>query len=232
MKRLLAVAILAALALVPGGTRGDFLENFDSYANGTSMHGVGGWEGWDGNPAGTAYVSNAQSVSSPNSVDISGSADLVHPFSDITDGLWYVSAKQYVPSGTTGSNYFILLNSYPYINVPDSWSVSLLCDLDAGTVTDFWKTSNTVALAKDRWVDIDVSIDLDGNHVNAYYDNQLVLSGPWYGDTKALQAIDLYSENTGPVYYDDIRAYIPEPCSLILLALGALGLFVWRRRRG
>ena len=61
-------------------------DNFDSYATGSSLHGQGGWEAWDNNPATTVYVTDDQSRSSPNSVDIawfSGvSGDIVQQFTE------------------------------------------------------------------------------------------------------------------------------------------------------
>ena len=52
-------AVLAVLAL-PSLALAQWSDNFDGYANGTSLHGVGGWAGWDNNPAATGFVTNAQ----------------------------------------------------------------------------------------------------------------------------------------------------------------------------
>ena len=71
--------------------------NFDSYTNGQDLHGVDGWKGWDNDPAATAYVSNAQSRSPENSVDIKGSTDLVHEFSGYTSGYYIFTAWIYLP---------------------------------------------------------------------------------------------------------------------------------------
>jgi hypothetical protein len=40
------------MSLVPAG----WSDNFDSYELGSSMHGQGGWKGWDNDPTWTAYV--------------------------------------------------------------------------------------------------------------------------------------------------------------------------------
>jgi len=73
-------------------------ENFDSYTNGQDLHGVGGWKGWDNDPFWTAYVSNVQSRSPENSVDIKGNADLVHEYSGYTTGQYIYTAWIYLPS--------------------------------------------------------------------------------------------------------------------------------------
>ena len=87
-------------------------ENFDSYALGSSMHGQGGWKGWDNDPQWTAYVTDNQSRSSPHSVDIQFPADIVYEFTGISSGIWTFIDWVYVPSDFSGENYFILLGQY------------------------------------------------------------------------------------------------------------------------
>jgi len=70
-------------------------EDFDSYADGSSMHGQGGWKGWDNDPTWTAYVSSAKSLSN---VDIKADADLVHEYDGYTTGDYTYTAWQYIPS--------------------------------------------------------------------------------------------------------------------------------------
>ena len=55
-------------------------DDFDSYENGSSMHGQGGWKGWDNSSDYTAYVSNVKSRSPPHSLDIKAPADLVRTY--------------------------------------------------------------------------------------------------------------------------------------------------------
>ncbi len=71
-------------------------DNFDSYALGSSMHGEGGWMGWENDPAWTAYVTDDQSRSSPHSVDIVADADLVHEYVGVTSGAWTYTVWQYI----------------------------------------------------------------------------------------------------------------------------------------
>ena len=60
--------------------------------------GQGGWDGWAGNPGADAFVTDSMSYSSPNSLAVSGSADVVQTWGGITNGLWYAKAWTYVPS--------------------------------------------------------------------------------------------------------------------------------------
>jgi hypothetical protein len=86
------------MSLEQVGTGVVWSDNFDSYADGSSMHGQGGWKGWDNDPIWTAYVTSAQSQSSPHSVDIKQDADLVHEYSGYTTGQYVYTAYQYIPS--------------------------------------------------------------------------------------------------------------------------------------
>lgn len=86
------------LSLEQVGTGVVWSENFDAYAAGSSMHGQGGWKGWDNDPQWEAFVSDAKSRSPENSVDIKTDADLVHEYDGYTSGVYVYTAWIYVPS--------------------------------------------------------------------------------------------------------------------------------------
>ena len=86
------------MSLEQVGTGVVWSENFDAYAAGSSMHGQGGWKGWDDDPTWTAYVSDAKSQSPENSVDIKTTADLVHEYDGYTSGVYVYTAWIYIPS--------------------------------------------------------------------------------------------------------------------------------------
>ncbi len=113
---LVVAAVVGAMGSV--GSAALFFDDFESYDAG-AVHGVGGWEGWDKTPSAGAPVSEAHAFSGTKSIDIVSAADLVHPF-DVTAGKWVFSVMQYIPSGTTGTTWFILLNQYP---TAKDWSV-------------------------------------------------------------------------------------------------------------
>lgn len=72
-------------------------EDFDSYEDGSSMHGQGGWKGWYNDSSYTANVTSAKSRSSPHSVDIVNDSDLVHEYSGYTSGEYVYIAWMYIP---------------------------------------------------------------------------------------------------------------------------------------
>lgn len=233
MCRLLgSVLVVALLASASPCMADPFYESFDSYAAGSQMHGQGGWKGWDNDPAAGALVSNAQSFSSPNSVAIAGNSDLVHEWSGLDTGRYLLKAKQYIPSTSTGTTYFILLNQYND-GGPYQWSVQLPFNLGAGTVNDDLPTpSPTLPLLKDQWVDIAALVDFDANNVKVYYGGTLLSDHTWYGVPLGLRAIDLYANGAGPVFYDDLSIrQVPEPATALLGAIALLGLILaaWRR---
>ena len=176
---------------------GDLVEDFESYAVGTDLHGVNDWEGWEGAAGAGAPVSATFASSGSNSVEIIGTADLVKKL-DYGLGSLTLTAMQYIPSGTTGNTFFILMNQYA--PNPLDWSCQTKFSLASGQINDGGGT-----IVYDQWVELKYVIDLDNNTVDEYYNGVVIRSGQW-DDTghKTLQAIDLYSEGASSVYYDDI----------------------------
>jgi len=178
-----------------------FVEDFEAYAAGTDLQGINGWKGWDNTAGASADVSDAFAFSGANSVDVDGGADLVHEF-DLAGGVIEFSAMQYIPSGTTGTTYFILLNSYDD-GANQDWSIQNTYDLGAGTVG--YQGGGTATIVYDEWVEVKFVIDLDNNSVDKYYNGELIETAQW-DDTAhdTLGAIDLYGNGASSVYYDDI----------------------------
>ncbi|HUT45632.1 MAG TPA: PA14 domain-containing protein, partial [Sedimentisphaerales bacterium] len=184
-----------------------FEEDFESYAAGSDLHGQGGWKGWGNDVAWGAPASDAFAVSGLNSVEVIGTADLVHEF-DLAGGMLEFSAMQYIPSGTTGTSYFILLNTYSDDGSNNDWSVQTIFDLAAGTIA-FWGGETTTILY-DQWVELKLVIDLDNNTVDEYYNGELISTHEWDDNVNGtLGAIDLYSEGASSIYYDDITVLRP-----------------------
>lgn len=94
-------------------------ENFDSYEDGSSIHGQGGWKGWDNDSDFTAYVTSIKNRSSPHSLDIKAGSDIVHEYFGNYSGEFVYIAWIYFPeniaplapnitgpeNGTAGSYY-------------------------------------------------------------------------------------------------------------------------------
>ncbi len=194
-----------------------FFEDFDSYADGSDMHGQGGWKGWGNNPAAGALVTSDQAHSAPHSVDINGPSDLVHEFSGFTAGQWVFTAWAYVPANAvTGPSFFILLNTYAD-GGPNNWSVQVQLDNTSGqVVSDF--DGGSLPLITDQWVEMRVEIDLDADVQTFYYDGQMLYTKSWAegvtgGGVANIGAVDLFANNSTSVYYDDISLCSAAGCA-------------------
>ncbi|MBU0498076.1 MAG: hypothetical protein KKC68_09355, partial [Candidatus Thermoplasmatota archaeon] len=205
-------------------------DNFDSYASGTSLHGVGGWEGWDNDPQWTGYVTDNYANSLPNSVDIADNTDLVQRFSGVNAGTYNFSCYQYIPSDMVGATYFILLNHY---DVGDySWSTQVQFNSADGTVISE-PEMETLFIEFDEWIEIRVEIDFEADVQKFYYDGTLLVEKSWIdgvsgGGAKNLGALDLYANGASNVYYDDFvlegAGTTPQPDIEIGAITGGIGV--------
>ena len=206
MRALQFLAIVVAVASLGSVASAQaFMDDFESYAPGTDLQNVGGWKGWDGSAGASAPVSDAFAYSGSNSVEIIASADLVHEF-DVAGGKWVFSAMSYIPSGTSGTSYFIVLNSYDD-GANQDWSVQTLLNLADGTLNSYYVAGSDIPIIYDEWVEMKLIIDLDLNTVDEYYGGTLFASHTWDDDGGAvgtIGAVDLYGNNASSVYYDDI----------------------------
>jgi hypothetical protein len=89
----------------------------------------------------------------------------------------------------------------------------------------------TLPLVKDAWVNMGFTIDIAANRVDEYYNYQFLASHTWQsGGVAALGGMDLFANNAGPVFYDDLSVQqIPEPTVLALIGLGGFALGLRRR---
>jgi len=207
-------------------------EHFDLWVPGDLLHGFGGWEGFGDDPAFDAPVSDAQSRSAPNAVDVSGAADIVRTFEGANSGKWAFSTWQYIPgdfqsggSGQFTGTYFVLLNSYPAQPAEsEKWSIQMQFDSNDGMLKVYYGDGlNTVnrPYDPDRWVKIQSVVDLDDDWTQVYYDDELVTEYEWTGGVLGgggggasdIAAVDLYANGSRPVYYDDFLLVPILPCS-------------------
>jgi hypothetical protein len=177
-------------------------DGFESYEAGTILNNVGGWAGWAGDEGAAAPVSDAFAYSGLNSVEIPGTADLVHEF-EMAGGQFVLTAMQYIPSGTTGSTYFILMNQY---GGPDEWSTQTTYNMDDGVITAWGDgASPDVTIQYDQWVELKIEVDMDANTLVEYYNGVQIDSKEWSASNSGVfGAIDLYGNGASSVYYDDI----------------------------
>ncbi len=206
MRNHIAIAASVLLLYACGaGWASEFADGFETYSAGLGIHGQGGWKGWDNVSSVDGLASNLYAHTDRQSVEIRGSTDLVHEF-DLAGGKWVLTAWQYIPSGSSGVTYFILMNTYSD-NGPYDWSIQTQYDMTAGTIVPYSGALGEPArIIVDQWVQIKVVIDLDANTFEEYYNDVQIAAGVWDNDAHGtLQAIDLYGNGASPVYYDDIR---------------------------
>jgi hypothetical protein len=221
-----AVVLAAGLAVAPLASA-QFFENFDSYPLG-AMGMVNGWDVWDGTGS-PGVVTDAQSLSPKQSLEINGFDDQVKDLGGHGSGVWHLSANQYMPGNFTGQTFFIVLNDYNKGGAKD-WALQML--FTSTTVSDLDR-GGSLPVIKDKWVTVDLFVDLDNDKMELYYGGNLVSSGVFTsqgsgGGLKNLDTLDLFSNNGSTVYWDDV-GLVPAPGAMALLGLG--GLLASRRRR-
>lgn len=204
-----------------GMVMADWADNFDSYATDLLLHGVGGWKGWGNSSSAAAYTRDEYAYSTPNSVEIATTSDLVHEYAGYTSGQWIYTAWQYIPTAFSGESYFILLNQYDDAGTNNNWSVQLDFNSTTNQVVNTGASAGTLPLIKDQWVEIRVEIDLDADTQSVYYDDDLLYSGTWTNEVSGggianIGAVDLFANSASAVYYDNISLTetLPPVCSL------------------
>lgn len=197
-----------ACALASPAHAQQWLEDFDSYLPGP-LAAQSLWDEWTGSSGVDANVDSTRSFTSSESVQILSDNDVVWDFVNSAggrpaSGKWAMSVKTFVPSGTTGSGWYIVLNEYP---MPLKYSVQTEFDATNGMVND---ASFTATLKYDRWVSLVVAVDLDNNRYDSWYGDQpLVVNKAWASATGSttIAVNDCYGGSNGltELYYDNDR---------------------------
>jgi hypothetical protein len=225
MKGLWALAAVSVVAAAPATVEAQFFqERFDTYANGSTIAGQGGWETWDNNPAANTTVTNAQSFSSPHSLFIVDPADIVHQFSGVNSGTWYVRTRIFIPSTQTGDAFFILLNQYAPLG-PYNWSVQVsLCAAACNSGTPGQVVSlggsdipggGSLPLITNQWVDLRAEINFATGIYTLFYNEVQLDQQQWQlSGTNQLAAIDLFSQGSSESYMDNVWVDTTVPVNL------------------
>ena len=209
-----------------------FTDSFDTYATGSTIAGQGGWETWDNNPAADTTVVSTQSFNPPNSLNVSGAADIVHQFAGVTSQVWHARAMVYIPSTQTGEAFFILLNTYtPLVHNNPDWSAQVVFCQSAclgngipGTVFSLGGGEvgggGNIPMVTDAWVEIRAMIDLDNNMYQLFYGGQLFETQQWtLTNPVRLQAMDLFSNSSSESYMDLAWVDTTAPVSLQMFSV-------------
>ena len=194
------MTVCAALLLIVPAASADWSDNFDAYTLGSGLIGQGGWDGWEGSAAADAFVTDVQAYTAPHSLASIPTTDIVQGFNE-TSGDWIMTAYCYIPTGSTGKQYFIMLNSY-WPNTND-WSVQLEYDADGAIVTDYY-SSAIASMIFDTWVQVRVEIHLDINAYDLYYNEVFLASNAWQSTgVNEIAALDIFSDGGSTIYWDD-----------------------------
>jgi hypothetical protein len=200
--------VLLAFGLFATNANADWSDDFDTYSNGSGLIGQGGWEGWGGGNTTDAIVTNLYARSAPNSVDILPTTDVIQQFSGINAGMVIITAWMYIPSGSSGEQYFILLDAYDHDGITNHWALQLKF-LDGLVESDF--DTVTYPTVYDEWAELQVSIDLDLDIMRVYYNGTEFLAKSYTAGTSNdftgslnLACLDLFSNGGSDVYWDDI----------------------------
>jgi hypothetical protein len=216
----------------PGGGGADgpgFADNFDSYTAGSGLVPQNGWLYWGATGQVNPVVDNTLSASAPNSLlATTAETDVVQVF-NITSGVWQAKVKTYYPSSSTGTGYFLMLNTYtnPYVS-GGNWSLEISFNGTTNVVQSLNRSvanggpgNTTLPLIKDEWVELVVNIDLNTDTFTMTYGGQglVTANGKWSQNASAaagavrIQCIDLYSPMVG-FRWDDLSLQPagPAPC--------------------
>lgn len=235
LRKIMLLGVSVVLLCLPTRAFGLWSDDFDSYGDGQNLQGVNGWKGWDNSAANAANVSSAVASSAPHSVAITptGPSDLVHELSTPGTGQYTFSADTYLPAGSTGVPFFIMLNTYNDGGAKN-WSLQQQFDNGTGLVSSADGHGIATPIIYNQWVPIRVDIDLGANTQAFTYGTTTLFSGvSWTegasgGGTLDIGAVNLWNNNASVMYYDNM-SLVPEPATLGLVLVG--GLAMLKRRK-
>ncbi len=191
-----------------------FEENFDSFTAGEKLAQQAGlpWTTWSQTPgsAEDPYVSDAQSLTAPNSVNIGVGNDNILLLGDSVTGRYKISFSIYVPAGKVA--FYDLLQLFAGAN--SSWGTQVFFDLGGqGRIDAGAEAAATFNFDYDTWIQVENYIDLDNDWAEVFIDGNYLIGWQWtlgsFGTPGPLQlaAINFYGwdvTGTPDFYYDDI----------------------------
>lgn len=200
------LSLCAILCLGVATASADWYDGFETYPAGGGLHGMGGWAGWNGDPAADAIVTDLFAFVGSQSVAIAGGADIVQAFSGYTAGVWILSAWMFIPTDFDGETYFIVLNTYEP-NGAQNWSVQT--HFTAGTIISD-TGGETIPYVSGEWAELRLEIDLGANVQTFYYNGNMFYQASWTegvsgGGALNIGCVDLYANGATEVYYDEMR---------------------------
>jgi hypothetical protein len=210
----------AGLLLGAPQASAQWVDKFDSYDPAIKLTLQSNWEMWTGSSGVDADVVTTYSLTPSNGLLITGQPtfgmngnDVVYDFVNLgggqpTSGTYVAYARVYVPTGSTGVGWFIMLNSYPS---PLNWSVQVQFNANTDVVHANEPTGlGDLTLVRDQWMPLVTCIDLDNDRVDIFYGTDLLCKNqPWIvNGSQQIACIDLYGgEPAGGIselYYENV----------------------------
>ena len=197
-----------------------YSEGFESYALGTSIVGQGGWREFNGVAGTVSTIEGAFASSGSQSLRTDTGSNTIREWTNFQGGTgqWLVTTWSYIPSTTTEELWFKQMSFYRD-NGPYFWTAQIGFNTGqpgSGRIYGGSTAPGTFPVIFDRWVEIELAIDLDADTIEVFYDGMSL--GPAYPYTsgyagvgtgpKWISAAEFQHTSTTPgevAYWDDVR---------------------------
>ncbi|HAQ37585.1 MAG TPA: hypothetical protein DCX89_09370 [Saprospirales bacterium] len=216
MKKLLLVVFYFAGFSFLFGQEVIMTENFDGFAAGVkftqAFNNKDVWTTWSNAPGGAedALLSDKFAVSTPNSLVLANTQDIVLLLGDKVEGRYVIEFDLLIETGKIG--YYNMLNDFAGSN--SVWAYQVYFNTGGKGVIDAGKASAaTFDFAYNTWIHVSTIVDLDDDFATLYFDNNEIISWKWSSGTggagtlNKLDAINFYGNNSGGtsgMYIDNV----------------------------
>ena len=188
--------------------------NFDNYTVGDKLVQQAGapWDTWSSSPGGSEdpVISDAQSVSPSNSVNILAGNDCVLLLGDSTTGRYKISFDLYIPNGKLA--YYNILQVFAGGN--STWGTQTFFNPNGVGSTDAGGAgTGSFDFGYDEWITIDNYVDLDNDLADIFIGGEHIVSWTWTdgsfggGGPNQLGAVNFYAYADGGTpdfFFDDV----------------------------
>ena len=161
--------------------------------------GSGFWPTWSDEPgtAEDAFVSDEQSASPSNSVELEGTSDLLFLAGNKTSGKYQIEVEYYVLSGFGGHI------NLQHFEVPGTeWAVQIMFGAATGSENGYMEVGGEVepfTFLHDQWLQLKFIVDLDEDWTEFFIDDVLIYEWPFSytpfetTGTKQLGAVNVFA---------------------------------------
>lgn len=170
-----AAIFLDEVRVVSGGGGGySFFDNFDSYVAGQllALQNPTEWTTWGNQPGSSddVLVTDARSVTAPNSIVVLPNDDLVRLHGDLTSGKWYTGFLMYIATGKSG--YWNMLSDFTF-GTGGYWAFECYFDVGGGGRLLTGDGTAIFNWLPNTWQWVEVIIDLDLNQTQFWIGGSL-----------------------------------------------------------